>query len=257
MRERLLYLAAIGLCLSVVACGSSRPGPPAIEVLGEDEPYEFAASGSAATAYRLTTGDVFDVSFLFEPQLSSRVTVRPDGAVALPIMGEVSVAGRSPGELDSLLTHAYATYFKDPELTVNVTTFAPPSVYVLGEIRYPQQIKLTPGLSMLQAVASAGGVNVGANMGSAILIRRTGERRGIAERVDLAAVLSGKNGARDVLLAPYDIVYVPANFVTRVGRTVDQILGKAVQAPVLYLRGWEAFHTEEIYGTAPKQPGGP
>ncbi len=194
MRERLLYLAAIGLCLSVVACGSSRPGSPAVEVLGADEAYEFAAGGSAVTGYRLTTGDVFDVNFLFEPQLSSRVTVRPDGAVALPIMGEVLVAGRTPGELDSLLTRAYATYFKDPELTVNVTSFAPPSVYLLGEVRYPQQIELKAGLSMLQAVATAGGVNVGANLGSVLLIRRTGERQGTAERVDLARRASREEG---------------------------------------------------------------
>jgi polysaccharide export outer membrane protein len=255
MRERLLYLAAVGLCLSVVACGSARPQSPAVEVLGGDEAYEFAAPGSAAAQYRLTTGDVFDVNFLFEPQLSSRVTVRPDGAVALPIMGEVSVAGRTPGELDSLLTHAYATYFKEPELTVNVTEFAPPSVYVLGEIRFPRQVELSAGLSMLQAVASAGGANVGADLGSVILIRRTGGNRGIAERVDIGAVLRGKKGSRDVLLAPYDIVYVPATFVTKVGRIVDQVLGKAVQAPVLYLRGWEAFHTDDIYGGAQKQPG--
>lgn len=255
MRERLLYLAAVGLCLSVVACGSSRPGSPAVEVLGGDEHYEFVASGSAATQYRLTTGDIFDVNFLFEPQLSSRVTVRPDGAVALPIMGEVSVVGRTPGELDSLLTHAYATYFKDPELTVNVTSFAPPSVYLLGELRYPRQIELTAGMSMLQAVAVAGGANVGANLGSVILVRRVGENRGIAERVDLGAVLRGEKGSRDILLAPYDIVYVPANFITQVGRTVDQIFGKFVLAPVFYLRGWEAFHTDDIYGGAQKQPG--
>ena len=256
MRERLLYLAAIGLCLFAAACGSSRPGPPAVEVLDADEAYEFVAGESVETGYRLTTGDVFDVNFLFEPQLSSRVTVRPDGAVALPIMGEVPVAGRTPGELDSLLTRAYATYFKDPELTVNVTSFAPPSVYMLGEVRYPQQIELKAGLSVLQAVASAGGVNVGANLGSVLLIRRTGERQGVAERVDLAAVLGGKKGARDVLLAPYDIVYVPATFITQVGRAVEQVFGKLVQAPIFYLRGWEAFHSDEIYGRAEKQPAG-
>ncbi len=257
MRHRLYSLAAAGLCLSAAACGGSRPPVPAVEVMGGDEVYEFASSESGANVYRLATGDVFDVNFLFEPQLSSRVTVRPDGAVALPIMGEVRVAGRTPGELDSLLTHAYGTYFKDPELTVNVTSFAPPSVYVLGEVRHPRQIDLKAGLSMLQAVAFAGGADVGANMGSVILIRRTGENRGMAERVDLGAVLAGKKGARDVLLAPYDIVFVPATFVTQVGRFVDQVFGKLAPIPYLYLRGWEAFHTGDIYGTAQKQPGSP
>jgi polysaccharide export outer membrane protein len=257
MRQRLLHIAMVGLCSFAAACGGARSSVPAVEVMGGDDAYEFAASGPAVTGYLLATGDIFDVNFLFEPQLSSRVTVRPDGAVALPIMGEVSVAGRTPAQVDSLLTQAYATYFKDPEVTINVVSFAPSSVYVLGEVRNPGQVELKAGLSMLQALASVGGSQMGANLSSVILIRRTGENRGMADRVDLGAVLHGKKGARDVLLAPYDIVYVPATFVTQIGRSVDQIFGKLIPIPLLYLRGWEAFHTAEIYRTVEKQPANP
>ena len=222
---------------------------PGVEVTDDADSYEFAAVRPAKVGYVLAVGDQFDVNFLFEHQLNTRVKIRPDGAVALPIVGDVLAAGRTPAELDSQLTTAYTTYYRDPEVTVNVVDFAPPMVFVLGEIRAPGEIEMVPGLSMLQAVAMRGGPAVGANMGSVMLLRRLDDGKAVARRINLERVLEAKNRAADPLLAPFDIIYVPPSFITRVNRFVDQFFTQAIPIPSLYLRGWEAFHTDDVYDT--------
>ncbi|NNF05200.1 MAG: hypothetical protein HKN21_00435, partial [Candidatus Eisenbacteria bacterium] len=164
-------------------------------MMTESEVHEFSAARAAEKGYVLSTGDVFDVQFLFQRTLNTRVTVRPDGFVALPVVGEVACSGRTPAQLDSVLTEAYATYYRDPEVTINVLIFAPPSVYVLGEVRNQKAVKITPGMSMLQALADAGGSTPGANLGSAVLLRRVSDEQAYAQRVDLSKFLKGKGNA--------------------------------------------------------------
>ena len=228
-------------------CSGHSPRLPGVEVVADADRVEFATTETAEPAYTLANGDMFEVTFLFEGHLNTRVTVRPDGKVALPIVGEVQAAGRSPAELDSMLTAAYAKYYQQPEVTVNVVKFAPPAVYILGEVQRPGMVKLTPGMTMLQAIAERGGPVMGANIGSVMLLRRMGGKKAVAERVDLERVLEGKERAQDLLLAPYDIVYVPASFITRVNRFVDQFFAKMTPIPQLYLRGWESFHSDRVY----------
>ncbi len=237
------------LALPLAGCGHATTSLPHMEVVEEADSYAFEAVRPAKEGYILANGDVFDVTFLFEKQLDTRVKVRPDGGVALPIVGDVLAAGRTPAELDSQLTAAYATYYREPEITVNVVDFAPPTVYVMGEVRVPGDVELVPGLSMLQAIAVRGGPLVGANMGSVMLLRRLNDRQALAQRIDLERVLEAKNMAADPLLAPYDIIYVPPSFITRIGRFVDQFFNKLTPIPILYLRGWESFHTDDVYDT--------
>lgn len=236
------------VCVCWAGCGGQPPRDPAI-LMNDSDAVAFTAQRETATSYRLGIGDVFELSFLFERGLNTRVKVRPDGFVAVPIVGEVAAAGRSPGELDSLLTDAYATYYKEPELTVNVVEFAPPEVYVLGEVRNQRAVPLTPGMSMLAALAAAGGTTPASNLGSVVLLRRVGDGEAVARRVDLGKFLDGKGSAWDLYLAPYDIIYVPTTFIAKMERFVDSFFGGLVPIPTLYLRGWEVFNTDEVYDT--------
>ncbi len=249
MKRLFIFLSGLGLLAAVGCGGGYRTNQPKIDLVDPADAVEFGAVRAVTPGYRLAVQDVFDVSFLFEPQLSTRVKVRPDGGVALPIVGDIRVAGRTPGEVDSLLTTAYATYFKDPEVTVNVVDFAPPTVYVLGMVRIPNEVELKPGMTVLQAVASVGGPVEGADLGSVVVLRRLSETKAYAQRVDLDAVLSGKVRSWQLVLTPQDIIYVPPTFVTKLDRFVDHFFTKLTPIPVLYLRGWEAFHTADVYDT--------
>ncbi len=249
MRSVFVILAGVLLVGAVGGCGSSRSTLPGVELVDRTDVVEFEGLRPEKAGYVLGTGDQLDISFLFEPHLSSRVKVRPDGGVALPIVGDLVVAGKTPSELDSLLTAAYSTYYRDPELTVNVTDFAPPTVYVMGEVARPSDVPLRPGMTALQALAAVSGPRPEGNLSSVILLRRTGPGKAIAERMDLSRVLKGKGRSYDLLLAPNDIIYVPPTFIAKVDRFVDQFFYKMQPVPVLYLRGWEAFHTNDVYDT--------
>lgn len=246
MRRICVFLLAAAVW---AGCGRPTTEEPKVEILDSDEVVEFRAKRPNAPGYTLATGDVFDADFLFEPQLTTRVEVRPDGRVALPILGDIVVAGRTPSQIDSLLTAAYGTYYREPEVTVNVVQFAPPMVYVLGEVRTPSPVELTPGMSMLQAMAYAGGPLPTGNTGSVVLLRRVGEDRAMAQRVDLGEFLTGNANSWDLFLQQGDIIYVPPTFITKLNRFVDQFFTKMTPVWVFYLRGWEAFHTADVYDT--------
>jgi len=247
--KRISPILAALLAGTVMGCGHARPDLPAVDLVTHNEALAFATSRPEKSGYVISTDDQLDISFLFNPQLSTRVRVRPDGAVALPIMGDILVAGLTPAEVDSMLTRAYATYYKSPEVTVNVTDFAPPSVYVLGEVNHPTDVKIRPGMTAVQALAVAGGATEKSKLGSVILLRRTGPGKATAERLDLAGVLGGKHGAADVLLAPNDILYVPTSFIAKLDQFVTNFFARMQPIPNLYLGGWQSFHADRIYGT--------
>lgn len=253
MKTLLLSLALASLVVG--GCGRHQTQEPTVDLLESDEVYEFRATQKAKSGYTLATGDLIDTSFLFEPQLSTKVRVRPDGAVSLPILGDVAVAGQTPMEVDSLLTAAYGTYFQDPEVTINVLEFAPARVFVMGEVRAPREIELRPGMTAVQALALAGGPLPQANLGSVVLLRRLGDDKAMAQRMDLGDFLKGKGRSWDMLLAPSDIIYVPTSFVAKMDRFINQFFGGLTPIPVLYLRGWEAFNTGDVYDTFLRPPG--
>jgi len=243
-----LCLAAIGV---VAGCGGapSISDDPSVTLVDPDSVHHFSAVRAVPTGYHLATGDVFDVDFLFEKTLNTRVKVRPDGFVALPVVGEVPATGRTPAQLDSILTAAYATYYRTPEITVNVLQFAPPRVYIMGEVRNERPVDWEPGMSMIQAIAHAGGAEHTGNLHSVVLLRRLDSQRAYAQRIDLQSYLNGSGNAFDLMMQPYDIIYVPKTFIARINQFVDQFFTKMLAVPVMYLRTWEAFHTDLLYQT--------
>ena len=232
-------------------CGgaSDDPGVDPTVTMVDPDTVHFSAVRASKAGYVLTTGDVFDVEFLFEKTLDTRVKVRPDGYVALPVLGEVSAAGRSPAELDSMLTEAYATYYRTPEVTVNVLEFAPERVYVLGEVNRPRAVEIDNGMTLLHALAEAGGPKLTGNLNSVMVLRRLPNDQAYARRVNLKDFLNGQNMSFDFYLQPYDVIYVPQTFIARINQFVDQFFRQMIWVPMLYLRGWEAFHTADVYDT--------
>ena len=160
--------------------------------------------------YRLQVGDVLGVRLLLNPELNEEVTVRPDGRISTVLAEGVVAYGRTPEQLADELRRDYGRELRAPRLSVEVRSFAPNRIYVAGEVNAPGEfITVGPNLSVLQALARAGGVKLSADIDRIFLVRRGPGDVAQVYSVDYRAAIRGADPSADVRLAPFDVVYVP------------------------------------------------
>lgn len=107
--------------------------------------------------YRIGKEDVLEVVVYREPELSRVVPVRPDGRISLPLAGEVEAAGKTPTELRDGLVKMLSPYVHDATVNVVVREVNASKVFVLGEVIHPGGFPLRGPMSVVQAIAVAGG----------------------------------------------------------------------------------------------------
>jgi protein involved in polysaccharide export with SLBB domain len=185
--------------------------------------------------YILKRGDQLTVKVFGRPELEETLQIRPDGMISVQLLDDVPAAGRTPSELDALLTERYAEFFRDPEVTIIVRSFSGNQIYVGGEVERPGAIPLVGDLTALTAVLYAGGFKGTARTDSVILLRDGGDQKAIVRRLDLKAVLN--DGQQDELLAPYDVIYVPMSRIAKVDKFVDEYIRKLL--PITLTAGFQ------------------
>ncbi len=159
--------------------------------------------------YRIGAGDVLSVEVWKEPDISARsVTVRPDGRISLPMVGELLVAGLTPVEAQAAATALFARIVRDTRVSVTVREIHSQRVYVIGEVRREGAIRLTGPLTVLQTLAEAGGLTDYAKRRK-IYILRVQNGRQIRLPFDYDAVLRGERVEQNITLLPGDTLVVP------------------------------------------------
>jgi protein involved in polysaccharide export with SLBB domain len=157
------------------------------------------AFATDAVAYKLGSGDKLRVTVFGEKDLSGDFDVNDQGVVALPLIGPVSVAGKTLDETEVLITQSYGkSYLVNPRVNVEVLNYRP--FYILGEVQKPGSYPYVNGLTVLNAVALAGGYTPRANKDH-IVIRR-------AANPDAGEQSTGE----DSRVLPGDVVRVPERF---------------------------------------------
>lgn len=191
MRNRMTkgWLVAAGLLLGVGCAHSSDAAR--------------TASVEREGPYRIGREDVLDVSVWRDPDLSRVVPVRPDGYISLPMAGEVLAEGKTPAELEAELRTKLAPYVQSPRVSVMVHEVNSSKVFVTGEVAHPGSYPLRGKISVLQAIALAGGLSEFANSGG-IMVVRPGDQGGKipVHYDDLIA-------AKDIQLRAGDTIVVP------------------------------------------------
>lgn len=219
MRPRLWY-GAVALTLAllsfVLGCSPAVVSPVPLSVASQSYPSE----------YRIEPGDQIDVKFFYNSELNESVTVRPDGRVSLQLAHEIPAAGLTPAELTQTLKKSYARELNRPEITVILRSFAGQRIYVDGEVNKPALVPLSAAMTLLQSIAVAGGLKDSARTSEIVVIRRGPEGKPIVFVVDLTRVLDGTDTGQDVVLMPFDVVYVPKSPVANINVWVDQYLRK-------------------------------
>jgi polysaccharide biosynthesis/export protein PslD len=203
-------------------CSSSKPRLQQ-EWLSADA---LSASGAPPILheYHIQTGDVLDIKFFSHPEFNEQVTVRPDGKISLPLIGEITVFGLTPAAIDALLTEQYQRQLRQPIITVIVREFAGRQVFVGGEVTTPGLVTLSRPTTALQAIISVGGFRETARTDQIILIRKGVDNRPVGRTLDLARMIREGRDSQDVQLLPYDIVYVPRSTIAKMNLFVEQYI---------------------------------
>jgi polysaccharide export outer membrane protein len=159
----------------------------------------------------LGPADVLRVNVWKNTELSGEATIRPDGTISLPLLGELRAAGRTPRELQLDIAQKLAAFVKDESATVTVTVAAINSYHfvVVGNVEHGGLFTANHYTTLTEAIALAGGPNRFADAEQMVIIRLD-PTKGIKRiPVDYTAILSGSRPDENLALLPGDTIYVP------------------------------------------------
>ena len=136
--------------------------------------------------------------------------MRPDGRISTTLVNDERAYGLTVPELTDVLRKDYGNYLKSVILSVVVKAFAPYRVYVCGEVATPSElVTMPPNLTLSQAIARAGGIKLAGKTDEVIILRRGLDDVPQVFKADYSGIANGSKPAHDILLANYDVVYVP------------------------------------------------
>jgi len=166
-----------------------------------------SAPGADANSYIIGASDVLAITVWKQPDLSGSLLVRPDGMVSLPLVGDVKATGQTPTQLSNEIGSRLKKFIQDPNVSVVVSQIHSKVIYLLGEIAKKGPVDMTPGMTLLEAISSAGGLTDFANSKRIYILRdNAGKHEKIQVRYKEA--LKG-DSSFDLALKPGDTIVVP------------------------------------------------
>src|SRR5687767_2838634 len=122
------------------------------------QPLPTPEADASSRPYVLQRGDTLEIRVFNLTDLDQTVTIAPDGTVSVLLLDAIDAAGLTTAKLDELITARYLNFYRDPQVTVNVTNFVNQKIYVTGEVQQPGLLPLVGELSAARAVIQAGGL---------------------------------------------------------------------------------------------------
>ena len=171
---------------------------------------------AAGDDYIIGPADVLAINVWAEPEVSRNVPVRPDGKISLPLVGEVEASGSTALQLQSELTNKLRAYLANPEVTVIVQQINSQKFNVVGEVQRPGTYPLAKPMTVLDAIATAGGFRDFAKVTKIYVLRRplpgnksTGASKYTRLPFNYKDVIKGKHVEQNAELESGDTVVVP------------------------------------------------
>jgi polysaccharide export outer membrane protein len=163
----------------------------------------------APADYVIGPSDVLAVNIWREPEISRTVPVRPDGKISLPLVGDLHASGATAEQLQNLIKRQLQAYIAHPEVTVIVQEVKSQQVNIFGEVAKPGSYVLARNMTVLDALAVAGGLKDFAKA-TKIYVLRVGKDGGRSRiPFNYKQAIKGRNPAQDIELHPRDTVVVP------------------------------------------------
>ena len=214
MRKSLWFpMARLVVVISALAGGINTQ---AAVLAQEDQPQAGAAADSQELLQAKAPGDfvvgaedVLGILVWREPEISGDVTVRSDGMITLPLIGDLYAAGHTPEELADKVEALAGAYLNDPNVTVVVRQINSRKVFITGEVAAPGAYPLGGPLTVVQLISLAGGVNEFADEQKINIMRVGDDGHSRVVRFNYKWIREGKRLDQNILLKPGDTVVVP------------------------------------------------
>jgi polysaccharide export outer membrane protein len=208
----LLMLISVGLSAqSQDPSAQPAPSPNSEKNAAENRPAGSppAEKGRSDDSYVIGADDVLSINVWKEPDVSRSVTVRSDGKISLPLVGELQASGETPRQLEQDITKRLQSYISEPEVTVIVTESKSQRINILGMVVRPGTYMLTGSATVLDAIAMAGGFKDFAKKKSIYVLRAGPD--GTQKRISFNynEVIKGVNPEQNIKLMPRDTLVVP------------------------------------------------
>jgi len=161
--HRAFVIAACGVAFGAGTSGAQTPRtttqpPPTAASAPPSADRARPTQTALADDYKLQAGDKLRIEVYKDAQLSQSVQIRPDGKITLPLVGDVAAMGLTPIDLRERIATALKDYMNNPVVTVIVVEGTSPTAYVVGEVNHPGPVVLQANMTVLQALAVAGGL---------------------------------------------------------------------------------------------------
>jgi polysaccharide export outer membrane protein len=189
--------------LMTAPASAQTPAPPP-DQSAVSQPSQTPAGGGE---YVIGPTDVIIVTVLREPGESGTLLVRPDGMISMQLVGDIQAAGLTPHQLELAIAERLRKFMQDPNVTVALSAVNSKKVYLMGEVTKVGPVEITPGMTLLEAISSAGGLTQFANSKKMYILRKTnGKQQKLP--VNYKKALKG-DSSLNIALEPGDTIVVP------------------------------------------------
>jgi len=203
MRSLVTVMGITLMAVTLGACTDNRELPPAVVEVAEVPPL-----------YQIGAGDSLTIFVWRNAELTTSVTVRPDGRISVPLIEDLYVEGKNPSSLAREIESELAVFIQEPLVTIIVGGFVgtfPQQVRIVGEATQPQAIPYRANMTLLDVVIQSGGLTEFADGNNTTLVRvHDGDTKEFRVRLD--DLLKDGDISANVALLPGDILIVPEGF---------------------------------------------
>jgi polysaccharide export outer membrane protein len=205
MKNKLLYRMPLVFCFILFLFQTVSCSKTGYQIIDRDD--TMLAALHQNKPYVLGCGDTLKVTVWRHEETDTDAVIMPDGKISLPLVGEITAAGLTVDELKDELNRKYNEYITEPHITITIKETNSLKIYVLGEVKSPNEYKLNSYTDVLQAISMAGGFTIYANKSSIDIIRKEGDKK-IKINFNYNEVLKGKNLNQNIPLKPGDVIVV-------------------------------------------------
>lgn len=181
--------------------------------------------------YVLQRADVLEIHYRYTPEFDQVVTVQPDNRVTLMNLGTIVTAGMTVSQFKVKAVEISSTRLVNPEVTVVLKEFEKPHVYVEGEVNTPGRVEIRSDISVMDAIALAGGFKSTSAQSKVLVLHRVGDQNQTVV-LDLKKLISDKKLEEASVVRSGDVIYVTQNGLSKIERILHMGQFGAIYNPI-------------------------